>query len=312
MLQRSSRIVSKVSIVPLYLCFSCDCFHFQLVYNHLPTRSSRIILTRLLLRHNFFALLVTDLKKAVLTKSKAGTLCAFVHIDHADPTNTDDLVLTNSSRFADFKYTAALRSYEKSDWVLSPGPFEESTAIRVQKCNKRRCVLKFTAGDPYMSTGSFFLMTYSHQTTFEEELSRFFGQTTFGATNEMIKGWNYDQDLKGMATWIKNQVELPTTSLRETFRKNADFSLWEKSSTNRGAIMPRHPCNSYSRWRTYAFGGDEFNRQFEVQEVSGNRNLVLMNGSPRTYVTEWKSHVDGSSSETGTNFFLGKFIHFEI
>jgi hypothetical protein len=312
MLRRSSKIVSIVLIVPLHLCFSCDCFHFQLVYNHSPIRSGRIILTRLSLRHNFFALLVTDLEKAVLTKSKAGTLCAMVHIDHADPTNTDDIVLTSSSRFTDFKYTAALRSYEKSNFALSPGPFEESAGIRVQKCNRKKCVLRFNAADPYMSTGNFFLITYSHQTTFEEELSRFFGQATFGGTNAMITGWKYDKDLKGMTNWIKDQVALPTTSLRETFRKSADFSMAGKTGTSTSTVIPRHPCDKYSRWRTYAFGGDEFGKQFEVKQASGNRKLVLVDGSPRTYVSEWKSTAAGASSETGTNFFLGKSIHFGI
>jgi hypothetical protein len=250
-------------------------------------------------------------KKFVISKSRRKVLCALVHVDHADPTNTTPLVLTSTTPTADLKVTPAARSYRKRNWEMSAGPFEQ-TGIKVVKCTRKKCVLRVkpTKVASYFSSGNFYLMSFGNEVTFEQDLSRFFGQTTFGGTRDMINGWSHSKDQKGMTDWLRAQMDAPATSVRETFRRGADFSLDEQRIQN-AAVAPKHPCKQYSRWREYAFNSDDYGDPFEVQEKSGGRKLIVIKGMPRTYVTEFKSTTNGAAAETGTGFNLGKSALFK-
>ena len=90
-----------------------------------------------------------------------------------------------------------------------------------------------------------------------------------------------------MAQWIKAQMALPITSLRETYRKGADFSMVGKSIGNAN-VTPQHPCQTYSRWRDYAFTADDYGKQIVVEDFEG-KLLVKIGGVPRTIVDSFQA-----------------------
>ena len=120
----------------------------------------------------------------------------------------------------------------------------------------------------------------------------------------MIDNWAYSQDANGMAQFLKDQIQLPLTSLRAEFRKGADFSMKYNSITTAG-VTPQHPCQQYSRWRTYAFtSAGDFGKPIKVINFSG-KLLVSVDGMPRTIVQTFRS-TDSSLNGRG-DYDIGKF-----
>lgn len=98
----------------------------------------------------------------------------------------------------------------------------------------------------------------------------------------MIDNWNYTEDDAGVAQYIKDQMQLPLTSLREEYRRGADFSL-NGNQVGAAAVMPAHPCSQYSRWRDFAFTGDDYGAPVKAESFGG-KILITVRGAPRTIV----------------------------
>ena len=98
----------------------------------------------------------------------------------------------------------------------------------------------------------------------------------------MIDNWSYSEDDIGIAQYIKDQVQLPYSSHREEFRRNADFSL-VNNKVGAATVTPVHPCSKYSRWRDFAFTGDDYGKDVKAESFNG-RVLLSVAGQPKTIV----------------------------
>lgn len=156
-------------------------------------------------------------------------------------------------------------------------------------------------------------MTFEHSLSFPEELSRFFMQTTFGATKMMLDNWEYSQNEMGMAEWAQDQMyDTPATLHRAYFRERLDHSYkWDNTDETRFNMIPRDPCKAYSRWKNYTF--DEYDANdssaaFTVTLLSGGRKLISKRGVPRTVVDKLEYHEDRSPwALVPGNYYLCKY-----
>ena len=77
-------------------------------------------------------------------------------------------------------------------------------------------------------------MSFTHQPSNQEEVSRFFQQTTFGPKLSMINSWNYGNNLQQeMSKWVKAQTDesvTPPTSHRAYFRERADIQMQRETT----------------------------------------------------------------------------------
>ena len=138
--------------------------------------------------------------------------------------------------------------------------------------------------------GKFFLMTFAHEASGKEEVSRFFQQTTFGPILSMINTWNYDNDMESeMRKWLKDQMDggvTPPTSHRAFFRERVDYpQRWQRADRFN---KPRHPCAKYSRWREYSFTSLDYDYDIVVSKWRG-RFLISVDGYARTLVDQWRN-----------------------
>lgn len=219
--------------------------------------------------------------------SKADTVCVLVHLRHREDSVSNPVNVTKESKNSDYYLAPVVRSYNNRSWKKVAGPFQE-TWIRINcEAVAQNCVIRIPKIQPY-DQDSFFLMAFENKRSFKEELSRFFSQSTFGSTRKLIDGWSYSEDQKGMAQFLKDQIALPMTSLREEFRRGADFSLKDSSIGNAG-VAPKHPCQQYSRWRDYAFtSSGDYGKTLTVENVTDGL-LVSVEGTPRTIVQSFRS-----------------------
>lgn len=231
--------------------------------------------------------------------SLPSTLCVLVHVRPTDPT-TIPASFTSTSHSSDYILTPVSRSYEGKDWENVAGPFQLNLDINCEATYCEHSLSSLTT--PYNNTGEgdFYIIAYEKPNeNFDQELVRLFSQSTYGATRSLINSWksNYELSLRGMTQWIKDQMTVvPMTSLRATYRKNADFSL-QDNGIGSAAVAPRNPCAQYSRWRDYTFSADDFGKNFEVQQIPNGdgKLLVLFDGTARGI-------IDSFASTDGTTF----------
>jgi hypothetical protein len=238
-----------------------------------------------------------------LEKSNESTLCTLVSIQNKDPSVTDEIITSNSPG-SDYVVTPVARSYSNNDWENVPGRFMHK--IQVTACEVERCITRLE------ETGKYYLVSSNHTlASFDEELSRFFMQTTFGPTRNMINNWEYDKNLGGLVNWIKNQMSLSPTKHREYLRKHAEIMTVNNTIGDTAASV-QHPCEAYSRWRKYAFISSDSHRDFDVV-AHGNQFMILVDGKPRTIVDSF-SNNKGTISGAGSYKFCTylAFLHFKV
>jgi hypothetical protein len=229
-------------------------------------------------------------KKKVFRRSVPGTLCTLVHVQHADPTQTSDITITNNSLGADYTITPMARSYNANPWERVQGSFLRS--IKVKKCTAKKCIMRIN------TPGKYFLMSYNHTLpSFDGVLSRFLMQSTFGPTRDMIVNWPYEEGVRGMAKWIRAQMDLPPTLHREYYRKYSDLvsnnnTAWDRSLT------VQHPCDQYSRWRDYVFMDMDRGRDFDVVQIGGSY-VIMLYGAPRTVLNSFSGTGSDGSTLSG-------------
>lgn len=232
--------------------------------------------------------------KVIIDRTSSNILCMLVKVTHADPSNTGTVSISNDSPGADYLLTPIARSYNRRRWEVTQGPLLNQ--VKVKKCTKQRCTIRMNR------SGDYFLMSFSHSLpTFKERLSRFFMQSTFGPTSDMINNWSYSQNIKGMANWIKNQIDqVPATKHRVYLRSHADHMSYNNTIGDRN-IAIQSPCDENSRWRKYAFTFADVNQPFEVV-ADGNQFVIKRNGVVRTVVDDFRSE-DGVYSGAGNYLF---------
>jgi hypothetical protein len=219
------------------------------------------------------------------------SLCTLVSVRELNPNGK---TFSNNSPGSDYSVIVALRSYDDNGWEIVPGLFVDK--VRIRGCNRRKrfCNIKFTE-----TFEKYYLISSEHTVSFDEELSRFFMQTTFGPTKLMIDDWDYTQTIGGMAEWVKDQASLPPTKHREYFRKRAD-TITDNNNIGDTAASIQHPCEQYSRWRKYAFTSSDNFKDFEVVNSVDEKFMIIVDGKPRTI-------VDSFSDESGEMSGVGSY-----
>lgn len=244
----------------------------------------------------------------VIDKSSVDTVCVLLRVTPTPGNNVSDMStvkITRSSDTADYNIIPVARSYDNNDWEKVAGPYDSK--LQISGC----CSLDIPTNVHGMTNDSskfqLLLMSFSSNLTPQEEVSRFFQQTTFGPTKHMITSWNYAQDLQtGMKNWVSSQMDesqTPVTSHREFFRKRMDGQAFFQARTK--YYGPKFPCDEFSRWREYAFDRNDWGKQFYVSGAGGGQYLIseYVNNSykPRTVVSEWKHEWD--NADFGMGFF---------
>jgi hypothetical protein len=231
-------------------------------------------------------------KKLTLAKSRKLTLCTLVLIESVDPARGNEKI-TIGSLSSDYTVTPVARSYDKNDWENSPGRLLNK--LKIKRCKSTRCITRLRG------SGKYYLITTKHKlASFDEKISRFFMQTTFGPTRGMIDNWEYGTKLQGLANWMKNQASLPPTKHREYLRKHAEVMTVNNAIADTAASV-QHPCEPSSRWRKYAFVSSDNYKPFTVVAY-GNQFMILVDGKPRTIVDSFSSE-SGSMSGAGSYKF---------
>ena len=177
------------------------------------------------------------------------------------------------------------RSHDGHDWEAVAGPYNIAFQCDGTKCDGDAPVI-----DP--SNQVFELTSFGSTNLNSIDIAaRFFEQTTFGATRDMLSTWNTqtlsttsDLDYQ-FAEWIKDQIDnVPATSLRRTFRQQTTTRA--RNIKTHG--IPLHACDKNTRWHSYALNKVDSSRgygQLEVTRSSDGLYYVFsIDGIPRTEV----------------------------
>ena len=114
-------------------------------------------------------------------------------------------------------------------------------------------------------------MSFAHSLSDKATVSRFFQQTTFGPTLDMINSWNYGTNgtnttMNAMASWVESQIgTTPITYHREYFRARVDGPQ-NQNLPSAKIYGPRHPCDENSSWTRMAFREEDFNIAIESND----------------------------------------------
>ena len=232
-----------------------------------------------------------------LQLEKSADLCVLVRVKHADPTNQNEVVITNNSPGKDFIVKPVGKSFKMRNWQRSAG--EYASSFSVKRCKQDFCntILK--------KKGTYYLMKLQNEpATQEERLARFFLQTTFGPTKEMMSEFPYAKNGVGKATWMKDQIAMEPTKHREYYRKKADYITY-KGIIHHGNVDVQHPCAGYSRWRRHSFTPADNGGHFDVVAMGNNWFAFVIGGIARTVTY-------GFSSENGLYSLPGQYEFGEI
>ena len=233
-----------------------------------------------------------------INKSSSDTLCMLLFLSPTSPSVDMDNISMNSKN-EDFNIIPVARSYSNLDWERVAGPYAQD--LTVTNCSSALCSIEVPNLPDLDEEGKFILISFSHSLTNEEEVSRFFQQTTFGPTRSMINNWNYSVSLSSeKASWLKEQMDddqTPMTSHRAYFRQNLDRATHYTGGSQDGSLpsnpfyQPRFPCDKFARWREFSFTSDDYYVPFTVSHAYHGHYLLSINGVPRTVVSanDWKT-----------------------
>jgi hypothetical protein len=177
------------------------------------------------------------------------------------------------------------RSYDGRAWEPSAGGFAtqllRDTDFGDYSAGTQINLPELAAGEKY------FLTSYSHSISQEDEVARLLESATFGTTAEDLATWD-----KGAVTtetvseWIHDQINKPMTSHREFFRRRVNPRFPNPRSIGRSD----HPCDSLTRWRSFAFTSKDgdfwwFHQSLSTSFKDADKYVtVKLNGHIRTVV----------------------------
>ena len=210
---------------------------------------------------------------SVLTFDEQQESSSVLHL--SVPTSTNQLCtlikITTDDATGHRHLTPAGRAYSGHPWeAVQPLrlPFE-----CVDDAHCTVTIPKFDRSEEY------YLVSYRHALSREQEISRLLQQATFGPTLAEIQSMVANDTTA--AQYIQQQMEEPPTLHRAYYRRNTQARLYESYSVGK----PRHPCEKHSRWRRFAFSVEDRYKRLTVSS-EGPPYLLSVDGFVRTEVME--------------------------
>ena len=192
----------------------------------------------------------------------------------------------------DYLLAPIARSYNQLPWQNTAGKFAAESVINLCDDLSSTCTITLPNIDPALRLpdGKFVLFGYEHSLkNFDEELSRFFSKTSFGARMEMIQSFKdqYSNDNAGMASWLKNQIRnVPATLHRVFWRERVHHAVDDHHAIAgyefHNRYMMREPCKAHSIWYDYAFDEKDWDGPDIVLLNYGGKEYVNVGGVTRT------------------------------
>ena len=174
--------------------------------------------------------------------------------------------------------TPAGRAYDGHPW-------EAVQPLRLPfDCVGAHCMVTIPEFD---RSEEFFLVSYRHSLSREQEISRLLQQTSFGPTLMEIRSMVASDT--SAAQYIQRQMQESPTLHRAFYRRNTQARLYESYSVGK----PRHPCEKYSRWRRFAFSVEDRYKRLTVS-LEGPPYLLSVDGFARTEVMELNTFARAS------------------
>jgi hypothetical protein len=207
------------------------------------------------------------------------------------PSDTGTLLvisLVDASLGAASAGTRVARSYDAHPWELS-GEMRTPGIVLTPRGNGAfaRITLPPPAGS---AAGRTYVLsrfsrasadgTARHQPA-EQRAARLLMQATFGPTRSTVAevaALANDTDAAARE-WVRRQMALPVTSLREHYRRRVSPRL---PPAHRSAFIYNQPaCTAGSLWQSYTFTEDDIERTLRVDELSGGGYRALIEGEVR-------------------------------
>ena len=250
-----------------------------------------------------------DANIAMLQNSAPDTVCVLLRITKAPNSNSTLDHFSRSSQFQDYRIVPVARSYAGFDWERVEGPYAQSLN---STCHENTCILDIPAL-ANLEYGKFYLMSFAHSLPDKAVVSRFFQQTTFGPTLEMINSWDYSvaNIQSTMASWIKSQMMSSPTFHREYFRSRMDGPRRQVGDETSKNVGPFHPCGKGASWTRMAFR-EEDNSSIQSTVRSDGSVLLSVGGVPRTVVQSWQYYWTGEYPGSGTFYMQCKNLQFKL
>ena len=239
-----------------------------------------------------------------VNKSNSGTVCVLLRVT----AKTSDANLSNIRRSSineDYYMVPVARSYNNGNWERVAGPYAQDLSIT-------NCCDLVIPRLPNLATGKFILISFDHGVSSQEEVSRFFQQTTFGPNLSMINSWNYGNAMdREMGKWLSSQMDesqTPVTSHRAFFRERVDAAMSHQSADV--FKRPRNPCAKHARWAEYSFTDDDYG--FSISATDWNGQVLISVGwvdetlYPRTVMSysDWMDVYDQVTLPVGPGIVL--------
>ena len=244
---------------------------------------------------------------SIRRNTQSGVVCILAKVVKAHPSAPELNSANKNSKSSDFHIVPLARAVNKKKWQNVAGKFGIRT--RVTKCNGDRVCTVSISKDKTRAKKRYVLMTFKYSAkSFDEELSRFFMQSTFGPTRDMIKDWKFERNKNGMARWVHEQVTNVTATKHRVYWRERldDDTKWFNGVNNMNAV-PMHPCSAFSKWRNVTFDHFDYAMSFHVSKLPDGRTLISKNGLPRTVVDKLEVSKGGEAVDVQPGYYnVGK------
>jgi hypothetical protein len=163
------------------------------------------------------------------------------------------------------------RSYQGHDWEVYAGEFSDKIQF---DCGTATTTICITTTLPILEADQRFeLVSFKHNISETDQIARFLEQATFGPTRKTIDAF------PGYVEWIKEQVSLPYTSHRRSYRTR----LNHRKTTTSSQGVATQPCKKGTRYRKYAFTHKDKGTLLEIRtDPVTSRKVLLRDGQART------------------------------
>ncbi len=180
-------------------------------------------------------------------------------------------------------FAQVARSYDGFEWENVAGPYSASLEIDCPASARSKfCTLQvpnITSDDQ-----RFELVSYEYGLHPEDELARFFEQSTFGTTRKDLRAvdpFNYNNLAPFFSNWVHEQIySTPPTLHRVLWRSQAvprEIRAHLEAAVN-------HPCEVGARWRIAAFDVTDLNEEITATQMVNGTFVISINGQVRTVV----------------------------
>ena len=193
------------------------------------------------------------------------------------------------------------RSYDGYPWERSGSNEAQKYFSKEIECyDSNYCQINL----PAISVGeSYRLSTYQYSVSADVELARFLETATYGVTRQDLSSLtdavsnNGGNRFDAIVNWFKDQINenvTPATSHRKYWRERVN----ERIPTSQRAGIPDHPCDQYSRWRSFTFVNNDrmwFLPRKDIKIQGTGPYDIYYNDQFRTRVNDitWSNKPDG-------------------